>query len=728
MSSIPPDDDDDDASDDFLREIARVDERPPPSTARLEGTNIGRFKVVSEIGRGGMGIVFLAEDEKLRRKVALKLLPPSFAADEERRRRFLREARAAAAVSHPNLVTVYDVGEHEGRGYIAMEYLRGRSLREQLSERPLSVDEAVELARQVLAGLAHAHAAGLLHRDLKPENVLVDRDGRVRLVDFGLAKLDGDVEAPGDNSTRDGLVMGTPGYMSPEQARGQAVDARSDIFSFGVLLYEMLTRKRPFTGPTRADVVTSLLRDAPPRVDVARPEVGIALGDLVHRCLAKAPDDRFPSTAVLKDALEDAWTTSKREVRVTPTRSPPTARPCRCPRGDNGHWASGTQSGDQTAIMVPSIPAGITRPITLLDYAALADIGWQVGEVTSPPPVTTPPPTPPPSPPLVPPPPATANTVVRFAVGSGEGVASTVSAVNSDGAPIWTLTPFGDFTGGVRTATGDFDHDGVKDVVVGTGPGAATQVRIFSSATQQELFSLSPFEAAFTGGVYVAAGDITGDGVPELVVTPDEGGGPRARVFNGAGFTLIDDFFGIDDPNFRGGARAAVGDLNGDGHGDLLVSAGFGGGPRVAGYDGTSLGTNQRQKLFGDFFAFEQGLRNGIFIAAGDFNGDGRADLAAGGGPGGGPRVLILSGSSLLRNSIRTLGNFFAGDTSSRGGVRVSVDDVNADGTTDLITGSGSGAGSRVSVYNGSAVGLPFPFTLLDGDFYPGFTGGVFVG
>ena len=323
MSSIPPDDDlDDDASDDFLRDVARVEERPPPTIARLEGTNIGRFKVVSEIGRGGMGIVFLAEDEKLRRKVALKLLPPSFAADEERRRRFLREARAAAAVSHPNLVTVYDVGEHEGRGYIAMEYLRGRSLREQLGERQLSIDEAVDLARQVLAGLAHAHAAGLLHRDLKPENVLVDRDGRVRLVDFGLAKLDDDVDAPGDNSTRDGLVMGTPGYMSPEQARGQPVDARSDIFSFGVLFYEMLTRKRPFTGPTRADVVTSLLRDAPPRVDVARPEVGIALGDLVHRCLAKAPDDRFPSSAVLKDALDDAWNTSKREIRVTTTPTP----------------------------------------------------------------------------------------------------------------------------------------------------------------------------------------------------------------------------------------------------------------------------------------------------------------------------------------------------------------------------------------------------------------------
>ncbi|QEL17266.1 FG-GAP-like repeat-containing protein [Limnoglobus roseus] len=401
--------------------------------------------------------------------------------------------------------------------------------------------------------------------------------------------------------------------------------------------------------------------------------------------------------------------------------------------GDDGHWASGVTVGDQVAIMVPSIPAGVIRQITPLDYAALADIGWQVSEPVSPPPVVVvppppPPPPPPPAPPVVPPPPATVNAVVRFAVGSGEGVASTVSAVNSNGEPVWTLTPFGDSTGGVRTASGDFDKDGVKDVVVGTGPGVPTQVRIFSGETQKELFSISPFEAAFTGGVYVTVGDINGDGVPELVITPDEGGGPRARVFDGATFNLIDDFFGIDDPNFRGGARAAVGDLNGDGHGDLLVAAGFGGGPRVAGYDGTTLGTTQRQKLFGDFFAFEQTLRNGVFLAAGDFNNDGQADLVAGGGPGGGPRVLILNGSSLLRNSIRTLSNFFAGDTSGRGGVRVTTDDVNGDGRPDLITGSGSGDGSRVTVYNGTAVGLPFPSTLFDGDFYPGFSGGVFVG
>ncbi len=320
MSSIPQQrDEDDDASDEFLRQVARVEERPPPSvTVPFEGSKLGQFKVLTEIGRGGMGIVFLAEDEKLRRKVALKVLKPSFASDTERRRRFLREARAAAAVSHPNLVTIFDAGEHEGRAYLAMEYLRGQSLRQVLSERSLGVDEAIELARQALAGLVHAHAAGLLHRDLKPENVLVGRDGRVRLLDFGLAKLIADVETSGEHSTNDGRILGTPGYMSPEQARGQVVDARSDVFSFGTMFFEMLTRRRPFTGASSADVITSLLRDAPPRADELRPEIGAALADIIARCLEKAPDDRYPSAAALADALDDAGTSAKR-ARTAPT-------------------------------------------------------------------------------------------------------------------------------------------------------------------------------------------------------------------------------------------------------------------------------------------------------------------------------------------------------------------------------------------------------------------------
>lgn len=343
---------DDDEKDDFLRGVAHVEDRPPPlgigTARRLEpGATVGRFRVLSEIDRGGMGIVFLAEDDALRRKVALKVLRASFAADEERRRRFLREARAAAGVSHPNLVTVYDVGEHEGRAYIAMEYLRGKSLRSVLASRDslMPVEEATDVARQVLRGLVHAHENGLLHRDLKPENVLVGDDGRVRLVDFGLAKIeDAATEAEPEgthvHTTKDGLIMGTPGYMSPEQARGQAVDERSDVFSFGVLFFELLTFRRPFVGPSKADIVTSLLRDEAPHAVDLRPEVGARLSSILDRCLAKSPDDRWPSSRALANALDaHAERDAKSDSQITPPafaeadtaitrrKPPPTAPP-----------------------------------------------------------------------------------------------------------------------------------------------------------------------------------------------------------------------------------------------------------------------------------------------------------------------------------------------------------------------------------------------------------------
>jgi hypothetical protein len=172
----------------------------------------------------------------------------------------------------------------------------------------------------------------------------------------------------------------------------------------------------------------------------------------------------------------------------------------------------------------------------------------------------------------------------------------------------------------------------VADLVVGTGPGSPTRVLVLDGKTQAQIFSINPFEAAFTGGVYVAAGDLNGDGTADLVITPDEGGGPRVRVFDGDGFGQVADFFGIDDPNFRGGARAAVG----DGAGDLIVAAGFQGGPRVAGFSGTSLGSSP-VKVFGNFFAFEQTLRNGVFITAGDLDGDGFAEVIAGAAPAAAP-------------------------------------------------------------------------------------------
>ena len=320
----------------------------------------------------------------------------------------------------------------------------------------------------------------------------------------------------------------------------------------------------------------------------------------------------------------------------------------------------------------------------------------------------------------------------QFGVGT-DGGAGSVKFFNPDSTLRFSLTPFPGQPGGVRTAAGDFTGDGIADLVVGTGPGGPTHVKVFNGATQAEIFSIDPFEAAFTGGVYVAAGDITGDGVADLAIAPDEGGGPRIRAFKGNGFTQIADFFGIDDKNFRGGARAAIGDLNGDGRGDLIVVAGFGGGPRVAAFDGKTLASNGGPKLFDDFFAFEQTLRNGIFVAAGDVNGDGFADLVAAGGPGGGPRVFIIDGKSLVQNGSGTLvpvGNFFAGDPNNRGGIRVAVKNLDNDAKADVVTGAGTGAGSRVTAYRGTNItptgGTPPAF--LDFDAFAGFAGGVFVG
>jgi glucose/arabinose dehydrogenase len=327
----------------------------------------------------------------------------------------------------------------------------------------------------------------------------------------------------------------------------------------------------------------------------------------------------------------------------------------------------------------------------------------------------------------------TAAATQPFAVGADAGGAPTVTMYNPDGSTLFSVTPFDtSFTGGVRVATGDFNGDGVADLVVGTGPGIATQVEVLDGKDQHVIFSTAPFESSFTGGVYVAAGDLTGDGTPDLVITPDQGGGPRCRVFNGNGFGLVADFFGISDPNFRGGARAAVGDVNGDGVGDLVVAAGFQGGPRVAVWDGRTLPSGDPVRLFNDFFAFEQTLRNGVFVTAGDIDGDGKADIIAGGGPGGGPRVTVFSAADLLSSgggTLTQLANFFGGDPNNRGGIRVAAKNLDGDAKADLVVGAGTGAGSTVTAYLGKAVSpTGTPPTDFSFDAFPGFSGGVFVG
>ena len=324
------------------------------------------------------------------------------------------------------------------------------------------------------------------------------------------------------------------------------------------------------------------------------------------------------------------------------------------------------------------------------------------------------------------------------AFGAGQGGSQAILR-GPDGTILQNVTPFGaGFTGGVRVASGDFNGDGVTDLVVGNGPGIASQVLVLDGKTGATLFSVNPFEASFLGGVFVTAGDINRDGVPELIITPDQGGGPRVQVYDGATFGQIADFFGItDDPGFRGGARAGVADINGDGFGDLIVSAGFLGGPRVAVFTGTSFVAGMTPtKLINDIFVFEDTLRNGAFVTGADVNGDGFAELIAGAGPDGGPRVVAFDGKALVgAPQTQTLvSSFFAGDPDNRDGVPVAVSDYNGDGLADLLTGVGepmnsaASSSSPATIYAATSLTDPTPTPLDTFDPFPAFNGGLFVG
>ncbi|HEY2910813.1 MAG TPA: FG-GAP-like repeat-containing protein, partial [Gemmataceae bacterium] len=323
--------------------------------------------------------------------------------------------------------------------------------------------------------------------------------------------------------------------------------------------------------------------------------------------------------------------------------------------------------------------------------------------------------------------------VVTSEFAAGAGVGPNVTLYDSSGNPLSVMTPFGSgYSAGVRTAVADFNLDGVPDLAVGTGPGVTAEVKVIDGKTGQTLFDVQPFDT-FSGGVFVAEGDIKNDGFPDLIVTPDQGGGPRVQIYHGGSFTKFADFFGIGDPGFRGGARAAAGDVTGDGFDDLVVSAGFSGGPRISIYDGAALSQGQFAHPVGDFFAFPDELRNGAYVGVGDINGDGQADLVFGAGPGGGPRTEVVDGAMLLNdgalNAIANpIANFFTGLSANRGGVRESIKNIDGDNKADLVIGDGDLAGSSVRVYKGSdlasgGIGTDFSF-----DAYPALNAGVFVG
>src|SRR5436190_1814270 len=274
------------------------------------GARIGPYQIVAPLGEGGMGVVYKALDVRLNRLVALKVLPPERVADAERRRRFVQEAQAASALNHVNIITIYDVGTVDDTDYIAMEYVAGKTLDQLIPRKGMRLNEALRIAIQIAAGLERAHAAGIVHRDLKPANVMVAEDGVVKILDFGVAKLVEAAATAGDGltqtvkpQTKEGSIIGTVGYMSPEQAEAKPVDARSDIFSFGSILYEMVTGERAFRGDSNLSTLAAILKEEPKAVSVVVPEVPRDLEKIINRCLRKEPERRFQHIDDVRVAL-----------------------------------------------------------------------------------------------------------------------------------------------------------------------------------------------------------------------------------------------------------------------------------------------------------------------------------------------------------------------------------------------------------------------------------------
>ncbi len=342
----------------------------------MKGRTLSHFRILEKLGEGGMGVVYRAEDERLHRLVALKVLPPDLVGNQERRLRFLREARAAAAVSHPNIATIYEVGDAEGDVFIAMELVEGKTLRHAMGGRPLPLKRILKIAVEIAEALARAHSLHVVHRDLKPENIAFDANGHVKILDFGLAKL---LENhPGSRSadlsrlrtisgemTQAGRILGTAAYMSPEQARGEPVDSRSDLFSFGIVLYEMMTGRLPFHGRTDADTLSAIIRDrAVPAVDV-NPVTPAELQRIIDGCLEKDPDERTQHADQLAVDLRKLKRTTDTDALAVRTPDSAVAPGPRAPMG------AATRARDPRQ--------AIRRRLELGGAAAIAVLGVVIG-------------------------------------------------------------------------------------------------------------------------------------------------------------------------------------------------------------------------------------------------------------------------------------------------------------------------------------------------------------
>jgi hypothetical protein len=325
------------------------------------GTRLGPYEILAPLGAGGMGEVYRARDTRLGREVAVKVLSAEFSADPQRRARFEQEARAASALNHPNIVSIHDIGAHDAHLFIAMEHIDGRTLRDILESGRMPASRALDIGVQIAEGLARAHAAGIVHRDLKPENVMISKDGFVKILDFGLAKLAAVENTDQSNlptfapqKTDAGTVMGTVGYMSPEQAAGRSVDFRSDQFSLGTILYEMGTGKRPFLRPTAAQTMTAIIQEDPEPIASINPKLPPPLRWIVDRCLAKEPDARYASTTDLARELKSLRDHLSEATSASVSAGVPAAKTRRLP-----------MAGIAAALLAVALAALLSNRLTL---------------------------------------------------------------------------------------------------------------------------------------------------------------------------------------------------------------------------------------------------------------------------------------------------------------------------------------------------------------------------